>query len=392
MDEEKTHLDHNHLDESSFTRPDSLKSSSLLKLGDVVCQSILLHPFVALRRTCQVNRKCSPLICAQPFSLIPFVFHQQRKQGLFALYRGLTSELLVKGIVLGTETTVANYLEWPTELKRPRRYIEDSLKVLALRGISIALATPFLCSAVIQTVQSVIILRDRPSFVDCLKDGLLRLIHLRYNPSSRMLPIWMLILPTVTYHIAHKVILHAALKFIDWFKVNIMTEHCHKKRNTQNKSRLYGDDSMDRNLNSSVNRSSVWQSEYDLTNTRYESFISATATDKLEEDSNTISSTILASLVADVALLPAETVMNSIYIQGTRTIIDNCDETTVVLPVLTNYDGFSDCFQSIIRFESHLGLYKGLGAIVLQYTMHYIVFKSLYLLLKEIQKHSDEDR
>lgn len=364
-----------------------MTTPSNLRFVDTINQNILLHPFTVLRRTCQVNRKCSPLICVQPFSLIPFLFHQQQKQGIFALYRGLTSELLVKGIALGTETVIANYLEWPREVTKPRTLVQDSLKVIALRCLSVALTTPFLCSAVIETVQSVIIVSDRPSFVDCLRDGFLRLIHLRHSPSSRVLPIWLIVLPTVFYHISHSVLTHILRISISWFKKNIIAEVPVKKK--ARSVRLQATRILDDEFTASMNHSSVSIIDNNLSDSKCDSLTSTSNIDIFEKDSNLISTSILASFIADVVLLPVETVLNSIYIQGTRTIIDNCDETTVVLPVLTNYDGFSDCLQSIVRFEGTLGLFKGFGAILLQYSIHYLVFKSSYTLLKEFQKHVD---
>lgn len=368
---------------------------SNLRFIDTINQNLLLHPFIVLRRTCQVNRKCSPFICLQPFSLIPFVFHQQQKQGLFSLYKGLTSELLVKGITLGSETAIANYLEWPREVTKSKTVVEDSLKILLLRGLSITLTTPFLCSAVIETVQSAIILSDRPSFVDCLRDGLVRLTHVRNSPSSRILPIWMLVLPTVFYHLSHTVLIHTIGKSINWIKRNLNNDSSIRKRFRSSRSRIGQTQRYDSYASFSDSLTNHDQSIISLndrepTNSKCDLSSSASTMDNLERDSNLISTSILASLIADVVLLPVETTLNSIYIQGTRTIIDNCDETTVVLPVLTNYDSFLDCLQSIMRFEGKVGLFKGLGAILLQYSIHYLLFKTSYIIMKKIQKHADE--
>lgn len=366
---------------------------TIIKLADVLCQDILLHPFIKLRRTCEVNRRCSPFICVHPFSLPLFLYHQQRNQGIVALYKGLSSELLVKGIKLGTEAALANHAEWPREIdSRSKSFFEDCIKVLALRGLSIALCTPLLCTAVIETVQSVIVVRDRPSFVDCLKDGLTRLTHLRLTPSNRMLPIWLLIVPTVFYHVSHTAIWHLSKAFIDFVKVNFMPTNPKQSRNesivtktrasrTIPKTTIMDPDSVSWRGDLSMNRTPVsWTEE--ASNTERSLLDTSTEAGDIELDCEQISKSILASLIADIIMLPVETVLNSLYIQGTRTIIDNCDETTVVLPVLTNYDGFSDCYQSILRFEGNLGLYKGLGAIILQYSIHYMLFRSLYFLQK----------
>lgn len=373
----------NNNEESTFIRSDRLKSSSILRLTDVLCQHILLHPFVSLRRACQVNRICSPFICVQPFSLVPFIYHQQRKYGVQALYKGLSSELLVRGISLGTETALANYADWPTSVN-PKRFIEESLKVLVLRGISVALCTPFLCSSVRETVQSVMVVQDRPSFIDCLRDGFLRILHLRYTPSARMIPIWLLVVPTVLYHVSHSAVWHAAKRGVELCKSILASSNKRSRarhlRTTQ-RSRA----------KQSIFEDSTWQ---DLTITRDLTETSIDTMGVIEVDSNQISNSIIASLIADVALLPAETVLHSLYIQGTRTIIDNVDygeKTRSVLAVLTNYDSLSDCYQSIVRFEGNWGLYKGLGAIILQYSIHFILLRSLYYLLRELRPNTFED-
>lgn len=348
------------INDTSFLRPDSIRSSSVLRLSDVLSQNILLHPFIALRRTCQVNRKCSALICVQPFSLIPFLYHQQNKQGIAALYKGLSSELLIKGLALGTETVLSNYTGWPREVASGL-YSKSTAKVFAVKAMSYAICTPFICSSVIETVQSVIVVKDRPAFIDCIKEGTLRLLHLTSSPTSRILPIWLLIVPTVTYFMARATIYNISKSVIEFANMHILPRR-QTLREQQYGASAWPDNSLGNECG---------QATLDM--------------DGLEYDSNEVSTSILANFVTDVGLLPLETVLYSMYIQGTRTIIDNCDETTVVLPVLTNYDGFADCYQSIVRMEGNLGLFKGLGAIVLQYSMHYLIYRSLYYILRELQ-------
>ena len=84
------------------------------------------------------------------------------------------------------------------------------------------------------------------------------------------------------------------------------------------------------------------------------------------------------SLVADVALFPLETALHRLGLQGTRTIIDATDGVVaagnggspLVLPVNTQYDGFSDCLHAICRKEGRAGFYRGFGALVTQYALH----------------------
>lgn len=76
------------------------------------------------------------------------------------------------------------------------------------------------------------------------------------------------------------------------------------------------------------------------------------------------------NLVADTLMFPLETVLHRLCLQGTRTIIDDTDTGLGVVPITTRYEGVTDCFHSILVEEGLSGLYKGFGALVLQYLLH----------------------
>lgn len=98
----------------------------------------------------------------------------------------------------------------------------------------------------------------------------------------------------------------------------------------------------------------------------------------------------VGSLVADVLLFPLETALHRLGLQGTRTIIDATDgmvavgngSSALVLPVNTQYDGFSDCIHSIRRKEGVVGFYRGFGALVAQYTLHGVLLAATRTLLR----------
>lgn len=62
-------------------------------------------------------------------------------------------------------------------------------------------------------------------------------------------------------------------------------------------------------------------------------------------------------------------------LQGTRTIIDNLDTGASVIPILSGYEGFVDCYTTIVAKEGTAGLYKGFGALVLQLAAHIAIIK-----------------
>lgn len=96
------------------------------------------------------------------------------------------------------------------------------------------------------------------------------------------------------------------------------------------------------------------------------------------------------SLVADIVLFPLETALHRLGLQGTRTIIDATDGVVgagnsgspLVLPVNTQYDGFSDCLHAIRRKEGTAGFYRGFGALAAQYALHGALLAAARTLLR----------
>lgn len=93
---------------------------------------------------------------------------------------------------------------------------------------------------------------------------------------------------------------------------------------------------------------------------------------------------MLGQFVADAVLYPLDTVLMRLHIQGTRTIIDNLDSGTSVVPVLTRYDGLSDCLETIRLEEGLPGFYRGFGVLVLQYTLRLVLIKACTVVAKEV--------
>ena len=73
-----------------------------------------------------------------------------------------------------------------------------------------------------------------------------------------------------------------------------------------------------------------------------------------------------------------------LHLQGTRTIIDNLDSGYEVIPILTSYEGALDCYVTTLQQEGRAGLYKGFGALVLQFVAHVAVIKLTKFVLTEV--------
>lgn len=193
------------------------------------------------------------------------------------------------------------------------------------------IAMPFYSASLIETVQSEII-RDNPGILDCVKEGIGRVVGMGVPHSKRLLPLMVLIFPTALHGVLHYVISSIVQKLVLLF---LKRENSH---------------SLPTESSTSV------QSMLDA---YFPELIASFA----------------ASLCADVMLYPLETVLHRLHIQGTRTIIDNTDLGYEVLPINTQYEGMRDCINTIKREEGMLGFYKGFGAVVVQYTLHVAVLQ-----------------
>merc|ERR1719264_1193202 len=89
-------------------------------------------------------------------------------------------------------------------------------------------------------------------------------------------------------------------------------------------------------------------------------------------------------LTADALLFPLETVLHRLHLQGTRSIIDNLDTGREVVPILTRYEGVADCFSTILQEEGFSGLFKGFGAMLLQYGVHFLIIKFSSQIISQV--------
>ena len=94
----------------------------------------------------------------------------------------------------------------------------------------------------------------------------------------------------------------------------------------------------------------------------------------------------MGSFAAEALLFPMETILHRMHIQGCRTIVDNLDTGREVVPIITRYEGFFDCLSTITQEEGSRGLFKGFGALVMQYTATFALIKLSSLVVTEIAK------
>lgn len=309
-------------------------------LVSLFTENVLAHPCIVFRRQCQVNYHARSYHLT-PFSAVAVMYSITKSQGPKALWKGMGSTFIVHGISLGAEGIISELTPLPREL--PHRWSWNQLAGhLLLKGLTAVVALPFYCASLIETVQSEIV-RDEASsgLLDCLREGFTRLLGVGAPHSRRLLPLSSLLLPTALHAIMHYAIA------------------------------------------ASIQRAALWLHQRGKKQR-------ADPSNPLDAYFPELVAAWMGSLVADVVLFPLETVLHRLGLQGTRTIIDATDGVVavgnggspLVLPVNTQYDGYSDCLHSIRRKEGLTGYYRGFGALIAQYALHGALLAAARTLLR----------
>ncbi|OXU29316.1 hypothetical protein TSAR_014725 [Trichomalopsis sarcophagae] len=305
-------------------------------LASLITENLLIHPFLVLRRQCQVN-PISKKYHVGPITLIPVMIRLHQTQGLNTLWKGIGSVLLVRGLTMAVEDLVSKVTPWPKEMTHL------SFKALGqhiiLKCVSIGIVTPFYSASLVETVQSEVA-SERPGVLDVFRDGAIRLLEVRNK--GRLIPIYALLPPTIACGV---------IKYLFAISVKTIASHIMRTRHkyTQESRGAYSRD------------------------------MSESAAQDIE-----IQAILISMCTADIIFYPFETVIQRLHLQGTRTIIDNLDTGRSVTALLTDYSGAVDCYRNIISTEGPLGLYKGFGALMMQFAVHVLVLKTTKWILTEI--------
>lgn len=310
-----------------------------ITIVSLCAENLLSHPFIVVRRQCQVNVN-SQRYHVLPITLIPSLIHMQGCQGLSAFWKGLGSILTVRGVTLALEDCISKFTPWPKEIS-PHSSPKTIGQHLLLKCSALALITPFYSASLVETVQSEIA-SEKPGVFDVFREGLTRLLSFTQPQTGRMLPVWLLILPTVS---------HGILQYLIGNAVSTLTSQALRRYHKQ-----------DQKKQGAVSKDSG-------------SFVDASVR---------LHSAFIGHLASDVLLYPLETILHRLHMQGTRTIIDSLDVGYEVKPILTRYEGFFDCLHTTVQEEGFFGLFKGFGALCLQYAVYGAVLKFAEVIIREV--------
>ncbi|XP_050046088.1 mitochondrial outer membrane protein SLC25A46-like isoform X2 [Dermacentor andersoni] len=331
-------------------------SEVALRLGSILLDNLVAQPCIVLRRQCQVHRTASKYHLT-PWTLFPIIARLQQRQGLITLWKGAPSMFIVRGIVVVVETVLAETTSLPRELTS-HSSLRQLWQHLLLKSVAVAVATPFSCASLVEVVQCEAA-SERPGLFDCLREGLMRLLPRGGPKRGRMLPLWRLLGASVAHGLAH----YLLTTMVRWAALQLLRMHRHR------------------------------QHQQVLLLRQQAGIVHGPMGDALELPSEGASflqemvASLIGSLVADVLLFPFETVLHRLYLQGTRTIVDNLDTGCSVTAIISQYQGPVDCFRCIVAEEGAAGLYKGFGALQLQYMLQGALLKLTQMLCQEFCPH-----
>ncbi|WAQ99203.1 S2546-like protein [Mya arenaria] len=186
------------------------------------------------------------------------------------------------------------------------------------------LCAPLYITSYVETVQS-FGANDSPSLFEFLTEGCSRLFGRTYQ-HTWMVPMWTLLVPTATFRLCH----YGVQQMQDDSSVDYVKQTHHEQ--------IYPG----------------------------------------------LVANFVSFLVADIVMFPCETVLHRLYIQGTRVLTDNMDHGREVLGVHFRYNGIFDCFWQILRDEGMNAFFRGFGALMLQYSCHFIGLRLISYALESV--------
>uniref|UniRef100_A0A914YZZ5 Solute carrier family 25 member 46 n=1 Tax=Panagrolaimus superbus TaxID=310955 RepID=A0A914YZZ5_9BILA len=320
-------------------RTDDPLSNLALSVGNFINKVFISHPCTVIRGSCQIHQNARRLHLT-PVTLVPVVIHMIKKDGILTLWKGFHGYWVVYGVGYVVEIIISDVFGLPKTVVY-NGSSEKFLKHVSLKTWTAIVMTPFYISSFIETVRSGSGLKfSESNILDVIYRGFDRVRYDLFGgiDSGRKLPVIYLAAPTVTYVVSHYLISRWAYNSIYSMARRYVLRKAPQER------------------------------------TRFHSILPD------------LFAAMTSSLAADLICYPIETVLHRLYIQGTRTLIDNLDNGVSAISINAKYNGFFDCFSSILKNEGFMAFYAGVGAIALQYCLQFCVVRGIrYIFEHTIQ-------
>uniref|UniRef100_H2YXY0 Solute carrier family 25 member 46 n=1 Tax=Ciona savignyi TaxID=51511 RepID=H2YXY0_CIOSA len=338
-------------------------ASVAISVSSGVGNFLLAFPCQVLRRQCQINH-IGKKYHLTPFTIISVAANLQRAQGFSCLWKGIGSRLWINVIEIGSESLISEL----SSGKLPREVgsnptIRSLSSHLLLKLISSAIVAPFFSVHLVESVQSEIT-SEAPGIFSCIAEGFCRLFGVGRIQSPLLVPFRRLIIPTVLHSLL-RYMLSSVIQQLILYLMRMYAKRQHELRLTrlQPRSPVFHTGDPPTLVTPPLTPVDPPSS---LLTVHYPELLSG----------------FLADMIADVILYPMETVLHRLHIQGTRSIIDNTDTGRGFMPVSSRHEGFFDCWSTTVSNEGYTGLYRGFGAMTLQYTLRYAVLRLTKLVLE----------
>ncbi|CAF3389348.1 unnamed protein product [Rotaria sp. Silwood1] len=307
-------------------------------------EHVLLYPLDVLRRQIQVNNEAVKYHLS-PVSVFPVLF-KISAQGPSSLWKGVLTSLAYNGLVVATDNFLQDLIPVKKSKHNKTQQLRRVARNVAVRTAAYLIVSPIYYVMLIESVQSVS--ASDGNLLDGIRDTLIRFIPYSSSLSigrSKMLPIWKILIPTVGLmtgrYICEKILYKIILPTLN----AIEEADRYRKRKQQRIAQLSYDDDYETEENVL------------LFETTYASLIAR----------------IAAGFFGQLLFYPVETIVHRLHVQGVRAIIDNTDTGVGVLPINSSiyYTDFWSCLKSIEESEGSAGLYKGIGCVLLKFSLLY---------------------
>ena len=302
------------------------------------------------RRQSQIQSESSRAYLT-PLSAIRMLYTMKYQQGSGVLWKGCFSSLILTTI----ETITNNLIDEIAPLNNSSLRIKHIL----LKSISSFLLIPMYSVHLLRSVQSDLTIVNHWSPLTIFIEPFQRILGIKTGFYARALPLWYLISLSLPYFVGRHVLQDLLNRY--FYKIREENFYKNEEKINLNKNQFETIDDIECQLIDTI------------PNLVNRSFLR-------------IEANIFSVFLANFLLYPYETILNRLFVQGTRTIVDNLDKTGGCVAINTRYTGFFDCCRTIIETEGNFGrgFFKGIGFLILKFGLIYTSAYCLKILIERL--------